>query len=123
METQAYVYNGDWVADCPREGCSGAEFLFDVVHAGYPAGPGNPRTVRKAAFTCSNCLAIALIGWPDEATMAQVMEVLALRPVPTTRNWYPKDHPGAVRFRIPHGQSVAELREENAAHGIAVHAA
>lgn len=122
METQAYYYSGDWVADCPREGCSNAEFLFDVAMPGYPAGPGNPRSVRKGAFACTNCQALATVVWPDDGFMAQVADMLALRPVPSTRNWYPAEHPGAVRFRIAHGQSLAELREENTAHGIPVHA-
>jgi hypothetical protein len=50
--------------------------------------------------------------------MAEITAVLALRPIPQTRNWYPRDHDIALRFRIPHGQSVDDLREENAEHGV-----
>lgn len=122
METQAYLYSGEWVADCPRPDCSGAEFLFDATFPMLPAGPGNPRNIRKGVFACTNCQQLASIAWPAESFMDQARELLALRPVPSTRNWYPADHPGALRFRIPHGQSLEELREENRAHGIPVHA-
>jgi hypothetical protein len=120
MRALAYVYSGDWVADCTRPGCGGAEFLYALIHPTRPPGPGNPRSVRKAAFHCSSCAQLAEIEWPDEALMQEIQEILAQRPIPHTRNWYPADHPGAVKFRIEHGQSAADLREENAAHGVAV---
>jgi hypothetical protein len=46
------------------------------------------------------------------------MAVLELRPIPHTRNWYPAGHETAVRFGIPDGQTVGQLRDENAEHGV-----
>jgi hypothetical protein len=114
-KARAYVYAGNWVADCPREGCGNVEHLFDRNN---PGRPDSPRTVRKTMFHCSYCRLVAEIEWaPDEAS---IMAVLDLRPVPHNRNWYPHEHATALRFRLPHGQTVAELREENAEHGVPV---
>jgi hypothetical protein len=112
---RAYVYSGDWVADCPR-GCGGTEQLFDRVKK------NGPRIKRKESFFCSYCKLITeLIEWPADEMMAEIQTVLNLRPIPHNRNWYPKDHGVAIRFGIPHGQSVQELREENLAHGVPAH--
>lgn len=113
---RAYVYSGDWVADCPR-GCGNVEHLADRAN---PRDLNSPRTRRKPQFYCTYCHQLADIEWP--ADMDQLMAVLALRPVPHTRNWYPADHDTAVRFQVPHGQSVADLREENVEHGVPAHA-
>ena len=112
QKARAYVYGGDWVADCPRE-CNNVEHLFDLSR---PRDPSSPRTVRKTSFFCSYCKFIADIEWPDN--MHEIVDVLSLRPVPHNRNWYPKDHPVAVRHRLPDGQSMEELRDENAEHGV-----
>lgn len=106
---RAYVYSGNWVADCPRE-CGNVEFLCDPVTA------GGQRTVQRTRFVCTYCMHTAGIEWP--ADVAAIMAILELRPVPHTRNWYPARHDTAMRFRVPDGQSVAQLREENAEHGI-----
>lgn len=110
---RAYVYAGDWVADCPRDDCYNVEHLFARSN---PANPRSPRTVPLGSFACSNCRQQAPIDWPPD--LADVTAVLMLRPVPQTRNWYPSGHDVALRFGIPHGQSVTELLEENAAHGV-----
>jgi hypothetical protein len=111
---RAYIYSGDWVADCPREGCGNVEYLCDQEN---PLNPASPRTRRRSQFLCSNCKYFTSdIEWP--ANGAELMEVLAVRPIPGTRNWYPRDHSVAVRAGIPHGQSVADLRDENAEHGL-----
>lgn len=110
---RAWVYAGEWVADCPREGCNNTEYLYG------PSRPGAARTVRRASFHCSSCRMLADIDWPSDSVMDGIMAVLAKRPVPHTRNWFPQDHPVAVRARIPHGQSVEDLRAENIAHGVA----
>lgn len=109
---RAYVYNGMWVADCPAE-CGGVEPLFEAKRK------GGPRVVRRTLFHCSYCHhATSSIDWaPNEA---DIMAVLELRPIPHNRNWYPQDHPTAIRFRVEHGQSVQDLRDENAEHGISV---
>jgi hypothetical protein len=119
-QARAYVYGGDWVADCPYPFCYSTDFLFALRHPGRPHGPNNPREARKTVFLCSNCQQLAEIDWPPDSVMGGIMSVLALRPVPGTRNWYPKDHDVAVRFHVEHGQTVEELREENEAHGVAV---
>lgn len=110
---RAYVYAGDWVADCPRDGCYSTEHLFARSN---PASPRAPRVVQLGSFACSNCRLQAAIEWPPD--LAGITEVLMLRPVPQTRNWYPSGHDVALRFSIPHGQSIAGLREENAEHGV-----
>lgn len=109
---RAYVYSGDWVADCPR-GCGGVEHLYARAN---PRNPNSPRVVQLPEFRCSYCQMTAPVEWP--ANMAEITAVLVLRPVPHTRNWYPKDHDVALRFRIPHGQSIDELRAENRDHGV-----
>jgi hypothetical protein len=109
---RAYVYCGDWVADCPRA-CGNVEHLY--AHAN-PRNPNSPRVVQLAEFRCSYCQMAAPIDWPTN--MAAIMAVLMLRPIPHTRNWYPLGHDTAVRYRIPHGQTVDELRAENAEHGV-----
>ena len=120
MTARAYVYAGEWVADCPRPDCYSTEFLFNPVDASRPAGPLNPRMVRKPMFHCVNCGLICGMEFPPEDVRNEIMHVLAQRPVPQTRHWYPKDHPVAIAARIPHGQSPDDLRRENHEHGVAV---
>ncbi|MGY5634231.1 hypothetical protein ACW7N6_38470 [Streptomyces sp. UC1A3] len=107
---RAYVYSGEWVADCPREGCANTEFLHRASRR------GGPRDMRVPFYQCSHCGMQADISWPDDPH--SILAVLARRPLPDTRNWYPTDHPVAVRFGLPHGQSVRDLVEEAAAHGV-----
>ena len=111
---RAYIYSGDWVSDCPRA-CGNAEFLHDLTD---PRDARSPRTVRKPGFYCSYCGQSAEIEWPSAVEMAALMAVLETRPIPHTRNWYPADHPTAVKFRVPHGQSVEDLILENQEHGV-----
>ena len=107
---RAYVYSGDWVADCPRPGCANTEFLHRASRR------GGPRDVRVPFYQCSHCGMQAGVAWPDDPHA--ILAVLARRPLPGTRNWYPTDHPVAVRFGLPHGQSVRDLVEEGEAHGV-----
>jgi hypothetical protein len=113
---RAYVYGGDWVADCPRvdpfteKGCGGVEFLY------APSRMNGPRDQRKAFFMCSFCGHQAEITWPPNEH--EILQVLSPRPLPSTRNWYPQDHPVAVNFHVPHGQSIRDLIDENEAHGV-----
>jgi hypothetical protein len=107
---RAYVYSGMWVADCPQ-GCGGTEQLYEAERK------GGPRTRRRTLFHCSYCKAVTShIEWPPDE--AELMAVLELRPIPHTRNWYPAGHETAVRFGIPDGQTVGQLRDENAEHGV-----
>lgn len=111
-KARAYVYSGDWVADCTRTGCANVEHLFTKTH------PNGPRMVPKPFFTCSHCGQEAQIDWPPTETMHEILAALAKRPIPGNRNWYPRDHETAVRFGVAHGQTVEELREESRANGI-----
>lgn len=120
MTARAYVYAGEWVADCPRPDCYSTEFLFNPVDHTKRASLANPRIVRKPMFSCSNCTLITPVWWPPADQQAEITHVLAQRPVPSTRNWYPQDHPVAVAARIPHGQTPDDLRRENFEHGVAV---
>jgi hypothetical protein len=109
---RAWVRWGDWVAECPG-GCNNVEFLFDLRNK---RNPESPRTVRKAVFHCSYCKHIADIEWA--ADEAEIMAVLDLRPIPHNRNWLPDQHPLALRWGVEHGQTVADLVEENREHGV-----
>lgn len=111
---RAYVYSGDWVADCPND-CGNVEFVCDK--------PAKLRGVtmcwgdRKDVFTCSYCGYMTnSIQWPNDAE--QIQSVLDRRPIPHTRNWYPEGHATAVKLRIPDGQTVTELEAENDEHGV-----
>jgi hypothetical protein len=88
-----------WIAECPR-GCGSAEEL---------------RPPDQTVARCEECGYSAPVTWP--ANSAAITAVLLERPMPRTRNWYPKDHPTAVANGLPHGQSVADLRAEAAEHG------
>lgn len=101
---QARLYAGDWIADCGRDGCNGAELLI------------NSKTgERLAFFSCSECGFTGDIIWADKE--AEIMEVMKFRPIRHTRNWFPKNHPLALKARCPHGQGIAELIFENYEHG------
>ena len=54
--------------------------------------------------------------WPPDADA--IWEVLAVRPVPHTRNWFPSGHKLALRSGAVHGQTVADLIAENVEYGI-----
>lgn len=105
---RVYIYSGFWVADCPR-GCGNTEKMTEDLHALVVS--------KKTLFHCSYCKYQTYeIEWPHN--IEDIDSVLRLRPIPHTRNWYPKDHEAAVKFRIPHGQSVEDLRNENLEHDV-----
>lgn len=111
-EARAYIYHSEWVADCPRY-CGNVEFLFDKIN---PRKKNSPRTVRKPIFTCSYCNLVAPIEWaPNEH---ELMATLMVRPIPHTRNWYPKGHKTAIKYGVPDGQTVKELVQEAIDHGV-----
>lgn len=105
--TQVYVHRGDWVADCPRDGCANTELMTDRVSR-----------AAKGVFACTNCSLVAFAVWPPEEFVHLADAVLARRPVPDTRNWFPAGHPNATAWGVETGQTVEELRQENAAHGV-----
>ncbi len=102
LTTRARVYqnHGRTVCDCPRPYCANAEKVEP----------------RQATFHCSNCMQVAEIEWPSD--FDEILEVLALRPVPQTRNWFPSGHELALRTGLPHGQTVADLVAENNEYGV-----
>lgn len=111
---RAYVYSGDWVADCPNQ-CGNVEFVCDkpAKLRGATMCWGD----RKDTFVCSYCgFMTNSIRWPADAE--QIQAVLDRRPIPHTRNWYPAGHATAVKLGIPDGQAVAELEAENDEHGV-----
>lgn len=93
----ACVNWGRWLAECPG-GCGSAE----------PLEPG------QSIFRCSNCKHITQVTWPDDP--AGIWRALGMRVLKHRRNWYPKGHQLAVMAGLPHGQSVADLMAETAAH-------
>lgn len=97
---RAYANHGRWISDCTRPYCANAEKL----------------TPGQGTFHCSNCLQVAEIEWPPDAD--EIWAVLARRPVPQTRNWFPAGHDLALRSGTPHGQTVADLEDENREHGV-----
>jgi hypothetical protein len=112
----AFVYSGDWVAECPRPYCGNVEHLFDRVN---PALATSPRLRPRQQFTCTHCGLQVDIEWPEADLVQGVMAALNRRPVPHTRNWFPADHALAVRMGVrEHGQSVDDLLAENAEYGV-----
>jgi hypothetical protein len=111
MQTaRAYVYAGNWAADCPAS-CGNVELLHEA------AVRGGALTRKKTTFHCSYCnFETQAIEWPPNEH--DITAVLDRRPIPHTRNWYPAEHPAALRFRIPHGQSVQDLVDENIENGV-----
>ena len=98
---RARVNHGRWIADCPRRYCANAVKLQ----------PG------QATFHCAGdggCQQVAPVEWPADAD--GIWTALCERPVPSTRNWYPPGHVEAVRLGLPHGQTPAELRDEQRAY-------
>lgn len=112
---RAYVYSGEWVADCPAK-CGNVELL--TIKRDEDRGRVGVKGTRKESFYCSYCKVIAnSIHWPENAD--EITEILDRRPVPHTRNWYPEGHLTALEFGIKDGETAEELLAENAAHGIA----
>jgi hypothetical protein len=100
----ARVYQGMWIADCVRDACANAEVLpmpdenYEAFRLRWPANRCIPE-----CFVCTNCGLQSPILWPENHR--ELMDPLALRPVPQTRNWLP-------------GETVTDLWLENADHGI-----
>lgn len=94
---RAYVNHGRWVTDCPAN--DGAAVLL---------------APRQGSMVCPKCHVINEIEWPAEAD--EIMQVLEKRSNPQNRNWYPFGHDLALRGNKPHGQSVADLLEEQRQH-------
>lgn len=87
MTAAARVYHGQWITDCRRRYCASAE----------------PLTAGQTQMTCSNCGQVTAVTWPDDILAIEAL--LAARPVPQTRNWFP-------------GETLAGLAAENREHGV-----
>lgn len=90
----AYVNHGRWLVDCP--GCN----------TGWCVRPETPSLLldaRGRGFTECKCGRGVVVQFPNE--MPAIDEVLGLREQPVHRNWRP-------------GETVIDLRIENAAHGV-----
>jgi hypothetical protein len=61
-------------------------------------------------FACPECHSMHEVEWPDNA--ADIWDALMQRPLARTRNWFPSGHDLALRANCPHGQTPAELLEE-----------
>lgn len=92
----AYYNHGRWIADCP-ENCGFAILLQS----------------RQGMFHCNECQVMWPVEWPSDVD--EITEVLEVRKK-KHRNWFPHGHDLAVRFNLPHGQTVNELREETEDH-------
>ncbi|HEV2778540.1 MAG TPA: hypothetical protein VGX25_03995 [Actinophytocola sp.] len=102
---RAYVNHGRWLADCPRPHCGNAMLLQFQP--------------RQELFHCGGlggCQLVTPVDWPIDAEA--ITAVLALRPVPVTRNWAPAGHRQSVTTGTPDGQTVIDLLEENVEHGV-----
>lgn len=99
---QAYINFGRWVADCPM-GCGNATALEFNQVTYYCAPPGG-------------CGHIGEVTWPVDAP--EIWGALEERPMPKTRNWFPRNHDLALKSGCPHGQTPAELREEARENGV-----
>lgn len=91
----ARVDHGRWIADCPTDGCTGAEFV----------------SLNGQPFFCTECrnaetgnVPIPVV-LPDEKTRGQIDAYLSARPVPANRNWSPDE-------------TVKQLQQENRDNGI-----
>lgn len=110
---RAYVQAGEWIADCPRA-CGNAEFV--TGKAPRDRGVAGTRGAPNTEFVCSYCRYRCPIRWPADA--AAISAVLDRRPIPHTRNWFPRGHPLATATGLPTGQTVDELLAENHEHGV-----
>jgi hypothetical protein len=53
------------------------------------------------------------IVMPPETLEAQIVAAVSERSHEADRSWYPRDHPTAILFGQPHGQTVQDLLDEN----------
>lgn len=99
MRAIVYVSWGLWVADCPADGCPGAE------HFGHAPISGHVGGLTQIGFKCAHCGLICPAEWPPREVCADVAGLLAMRPVPASRNW-----------KV--GEPVENLLAQNVEHGL-----
>lgn len=104
----AYYNHSRWVVDCPAEGCTDARLVYEVnPQTNIPTGR------KLTEDTCARGHHF-LIDMPPESAEAQIVAVLSERIEEADRGWYPRGHERAILTGQPTGQSIADLRAENA---------
>lgn len=98
-KARVYVNFGRVIADCAND-CGSAMALDKDQRTFFCQGTGG-------------CGHISDIEWPSN--LDEILDALRGRK-PKHMNWFPQDHPLALRAGCPHGQSPAELRAETAEH-------
>ncbi len=98
----AYLNHGRWVAHCDTPSCTGAESVWPDGQL-RTAADGRKCGISHGVLHCANCGLTSQVVFPDNSH--DIMRVLARRPVPETRNWYP-------------GETVEELAVENTTFGV-----
>lgn len=93
---QVYMNWDRWVVDC-EGGCGSA----------YKVEPDQSSLVCDALGGCG---VFMRLDWPHNREALETE--LRRRPLESTRNWFPSEHPLAVMNNRPHGQSVKDLVEE-----------
>jgi len=96
MDGLVYINYGRVIVDCPAE-CGNA-FLVK---------PGETQKHCRSAGRCDTVFQLLI-----PSNLSELMAELERRPDKSTRNWFPVDHPLAVRAGAPHGQTVADLAAE-----------
>lgn len=93
-----YISWGIWVARCPADGCPGAE------HFGADRNTGIVGGLTMDRFTCVHCGLTCRAVWPDPEVAADVVRLLAMRPVPATRSWLVGEEPeNLLAENVHHG--------------------
>lgn len=98
---KVYISWGKWVARCPADGCPQAEHFGADPNTGYVGG------LTETAFWCGHCGLTCPAEWPPEEMCADAVRLLAMRPVPATRNW-----------NRQLGEPTDALLGENVEHGL-----
>lgn len=97
---KAFVNDGRWLVFCADPNCAQAERDWGGLRF---KKDGTPYGIVGNISFCGNCRLLSDVSFP--ADRDRITEVLSARPVPETRNWMP-------------GETVEDLIEENAAHGV-----
>lgn len=99
-EAIAWMYQGQWVAECPRPGC------FNVEKSGR-CDDGTTGGLDRKRFYCrieyGGCGMACAAAWPYR--FSEIEALVRARPVPASRNWRP-------------GEDLLDLLGENLQHGI-----
>lgn len=108
MKAPAYLNFGRWVVDCPADGCRDAREVYER----HPT-TGELTGRRLTEDICAKGHRFQ-IEMPDERTEAQIVTVLSERIEDADKGWYPEGHERGILSGQPTGQTIADLRAENA---------